>query len=426
MRLEREVAYALLTRATQGLTLLAAAACVAWRFSLGQQGLFFVFLSLGALIQVSEFGTSYAVLQVGARLRDDAARLEAFRLRARRLQFTLMGVAALAVGLLGAGLFSPHAAPDEAGWPGPWFAFAAAVAAAQWIALEVAFVEAASSATAAWRLRWLQESIGGAAFVGALLAGAGLWSLALSVAVRAAVGVAGLRRRPAAAVTPVPSAIRWRQDIWPFQWRIGMSTAVGFLIFQAVNPVVMFELGSAEAGRFGLGLAIMNMLLQVSSAWPLSQAARFSRLIHAGEFVELRARFRRVLALSTMLAVAMAACALVAHGMLAKGGFGLTSRLPPVSALGALVVAGLGHHVTLCLAVLLRAEQREPLLKVTVFGGLFSLVVVWLAARAGGTAEVAYAHLACTVLGLGIAIVHYRRFTSRLPAPGDAPTRRHA
>ncbi len=414
MKLEREAVYALLTRGAQGATMLSAAACVAWRFSPGQQGLFFVFLSLGALIQVSEFGLSYAVLQVAARLRGEATQLADFRRHARRLQFALLTAAVLLVGALGAAIFASRA--GEADWAGPWLAFVAAVAVAQWFALHITFVEATGSATAAWRLRMLQEGIGGGAFIAALLAGAGLWALAWYWAVRAGVAAAGLVLQSPGPTGEAPASSRfhWRPDVWPFQWRVGLSSAMGFLIFQAVNPIVLVEQGSEAAGRLGLAFAVMTMALQVSSAWPLSQAARFSRLIHTGDFVELRQRFGNVLAGSTALAGLIAGAVLLGQLMLSATSFSIAARLPQLLPLAALLAAGLGHHVTACLAVLLRAEQREPLLRVTVFGGLFTLGVTWLAASSGDTVDVAVAHLACTLLGLTIAVVHYRRFALRV------------
>ena len=51
-----EIVLALLTRGTQGLALLAAGICVVLRLSPIEQGVFFVYMSFGALLNLSDFG----------------------------------------------------------------------------------------------------------------------------------------------------------------------------------------------------------------------------------------------------------------------------------------------------------------------------------------------------------------------------------
>lgn len=417
MKVEREAAYALLTRAAQGATMLTAAACIAWRFTAGEQGLFFVFLSLGALIQLSEFGLSYAVLQVASRLGGDDSQFVAFRNDARKFQFSTLFAAVLLVGAIGAAIFAGSA--GNITWRGPWMAFVCAVALGQWLAFDVTLLEATGSASQAWHLRMLQELIGGAVFVVGLIAGLGLWALPAYWILRAGVAAVGLKRQPHQVAPDAPiHGLHWWRDVWPFQWRVGLSSATGFLIFQAVNPIVLVEQGPEAAGRLGLAFALMNLSLQVTTAWPLSQAARFSRLIHQKEIQELRHRFGHVLLGSAALALAMGSLVVLVQIVLTVAGLSVVARVPALIPLAALMAAGVGHHVTVCIAVLLRAEQREPLLWLTVFGGTFTILLTWLTARVGSNSEVALAHLACTLIGLALAMGHYRRFASRVFAEG--------
>jgi hypothetical protein len=114
--------------------------------------------------------------------------------------------------------------------------------------------------------------------------------------------------------------------------------------------------------------------------------------------------------LATLIA---AAVVLVMHWM-KQNSVDLVNRFADIPTTVLLLSAAMVHHVTLCLAVLLRAERRDPLLQISVFGGLLTVSVVWLAARLGSPYDVALVNLACTLLGLIIAMRHYRHFALRV------------
>jgi len=83
------------------------------------------------------------------------------------------------------------------------------------------------------------------------------------------------------------------------------------------------------------------------------------------------------------------------------------------------------HHMVQCFAVVLRAERREPLMPISVVGGLLTVLVVWIAARYGGTPEIALANLSCALVGIPIAFAYYQRFMARGLSDGrnDSRTR---
>src|SRR6187399_2999459 len=158
LKLERaETVFALLTRGTEGATLFAAALCVAWRLTAQEQGFFFVFTSLGALQQLSDFGMGYSSLQTASHLRTvgNAARFSRFLEQARRINLVLLSSAALLAFFLGAALFLRTTGTTDAQirWAGPWAAFVVATLAVQLTNLETALIEGGRSASEAWRFR---------------------------------------------------------------------------------------------------------------------------------------------------------------------------------------------------------------------------------------------------------------------------------
>lgn len=419
MTLAVEARWALATRAVQGLGALIAVICVVRGYGVELQGLFFSFLSLAALIQLGDFGVGYASLQMAGHLRARGEVAEAAQLRRQARRRGLAWLAASGAVVAVAVMLSLRASAGQP-WLGAWCALALAAVALQWAQLELAWLEGARSVALAWRLRFAQESLGAGVFVGSLLAGWGLWSLALYFVVRAVVPLcwwllAGRAVAPVAEQTAEPANFSWARQLWPFQWRIGLSALAGFLVFQAVNPVLLLSQGAAAAARFGIALAIMNMLLLLCTAWPLSQAARFAALLAQQDGAGVRLRLARVLWPSLALALLAALLALAVVAALLHWLPPLAERLPDLATLSLLLAAGLAHQATACYAVVLRAERQEPLLRVSVIGGLGGLVLIAAVARVTGLPGVALAHLGCTLVGLLIAWRHCQRLLQRLP-----------
>lgn len=412
-----EARWALLTRAVQGLGALLALACVVRGYGVELQGLFFSFLSLAALIQLGDFGVGYASLQMAGHLRARGDVGAAAQLRRQARRRGLMWIACTGSAMAAAGAVWLPASTTQP-WLGPWCALAAAAAGMQWAQLELAWLEGACSVALAWRLRLVQEVLGACCFVGSLLAGWGLWSLALYFAARAAVPLLWwlVTREPVSAVAQAPAGFSWAEQLWPFQWRIGLSALAGFLVFQAINPLLLLSQGASATARFGIALAVMNMLLLLSTAWPLSQAARFAALLARGDGIGVQQRLRRLLGPSMGLALLAALGALAAVAALLRWAPLLAGRLPDLGTLSLLLVAGLAHHATACYAVVLRAERLEPLLRLSVIGGMASLALIAVVARMADLPGIAATHLGCTLLGLWLTRDHYRRLLLRLPS----------
>lgn len=406
-----EARWALATRAVQGLGALLAVVCVVRNYGVELQGLFFSFLSLAALIQLCDFGVGYASLQMAGHLRarGDVAAAAMLRRQARRRGLAwLAGAGGVVAVVVAVSMPASVAQP----WLGPWCALALGAGALQWAQLELAWLEGARSVSQAWRLRFMQESLGATGFVCSLLIGLGLWSLALYFGLRAAVPLLGGLGTSRDA-EPGGEAFSWT-ELWPFQWRIGLSALAGFLVFQALNPLLLISQGTAATARFGIALAIMNMLLLLSTAWPLSQAARFAGLLAQGDVTGLRLRFARLLLPSLALALAAALSAWLLVAVLLSQLPMLAERLPDLITLTGLLLAGLAHHATACYAVVLRAERLEPLLCLSVIGGVGGLVLMAAVAQIADLPAVAATHLACTLLGLWLSRRHYLRLLLRL------------
>ena len=424
-----EVILALLTRGTQGLVLLAAAICVVWRLNAVEQGVFFVYISLGALLQLSDFGLAYASLQTASHLAVPGGEgsFARFRQKAHRLNFAIMLGAVVLVGALGGLILSSRLNAEHPGmhWAASWAAFIFAVFLTQLVSLELALIEGGRSPPLAWSIRFFQELVSGVVLIGVLIGGAGLWSLAAYWATRfgfTALWLSVARSAFHQPYGPADTTFNWRKEVWPFQWKIGLSILCGFLIFQAFNPIVLVEQGPVIAGQFGMSLALMNMLIVVTTAWPLSQAARYGGLIQREQFGELRRVFWPMCIASSLISGLAALALFLALTWTTEHKLQYVDRFADTVTTGILLATAVVHHITHCFSVVLRAERRDPTLPFTVIGSVALVVVIWLCARYGGPRDIALANLALTIPGIPIVIFLYWRRRARWMAVLEAPS----
>jgi hypothetical protein len=197
-------------------------------------------------------------------------------------------------------------------------------------------------------------------------------------------------------------------EVWPFQWKMGLSGLSGFLIFRAFTPIVLLEKGPVLAGQFGLAVAIMNLLIAISSAWPLSQAARYSAMHGAGQFTEARREFPVMLWSSTGASAVAVAVLSIVLWQARESGLTFALRLPEPATTALILSAAVVHHFVACFAVFLRSEGREPLLVPSVAGGAFTAAVIWLTAHFFGLRDIAIVNLGCALVGIPIVLVLLR------------------
>src|SRR5262249_16446142 len=148
---------------------------------------------------------------------------------------------------------------------------------------------------------------------------------------------------------------QWRSDVWPFQWRIGLSVLAGFLIYQLFAPILLATQGAEVAGRFGMTVAVTNGLLSVTTGWLNSQAPHLGMLVAAKDYATLDRDFARTFRRSSVVAgvgaVALVCCLELGLSFAPR----LANRvLPPLPFL-LFAASAVINHVIFALAVYLRA-----------------------------------------------------------------------
>lgn len=272
------------------------------------------------------------------------------------------------------------------------------------------------------RLRLAQSIVGYSLLWFLLLCHAGLWAaIALPLA---SAGITGwwLARRNIvkslhlqANYAATEGGYTYRRDVFPLQWRIALSWASGYFIFNFLTPVVFAYQGAAAAGRLGLGLTIFTAISTIGMSWVSAKIPALSTHIARNERTELDVLFNRQ--------------AIRAIGATVLGSFGflvfvqvagqvlptLLDRLPPSPALLMLAVATVTNTLIFSMAAYMRAHKEEPLLVQSIVMAILIGVGVFVMAHVGLVATIATYAAITVFVGMpwcAITFLRYRRISA--------------
>lgn len=383
-----------------------------------QQGYYYTFASVLALQIFFELGLNQIVMQL---VSHEVAHLEPTESGAWRGDLQHVGRLASLAGMLnrwyglsailfgcgaaivGGVFFAERGTEPVATWLGAWLSVVAATACNLWLSPRLTMLEGCGQIGHVARLRLLQSVLGYLGFWTLLLTGAGLWSTA-AVPVANALGTAyWVRRRGnfldwlrGRQVLP-QHQLRWRHDVLPLQWRMALSWASGYLIFNLFTPVVFARKGAIEAGRLGIALALFSAISTVGMSWVYAKAPNFTAHIARGEYQALNALFRRLLIRSTSF-VAVGSLSLVALvSLLAYWRIGLAARLESPEVMLVLALNNSLSAFASGLAIYMRAHRKEPMTALSVvMAVVVSGIIYWSANASVFTMMLAY-FFACLV-----------------------------
>ena len=355
------------------------------------QGYFYAFAGVVAMQVFLEMGFSQNILQFAshefAELRLTPAGILEGNPVARsrlislgRLAFGYYAVAAgiffVAIGI-GGHIFFSHAGQHGVAWQGAWWIVAAAAAGSLAINPARALLDGCNQVAVTSKFGFWGALIGFVVNAVALIAGAGIYATAIGAVCSVLLSAAyfGLRWRRffiQFLTPPTHGHVSWRQEIWPFQWRIAVSWFSGYFIFDIINPIAFYFCGAVEAGRLGMSLQLVRMIANVSLTWIYTKLPRFGMLIAARSWSELDALWRRstlqtvVICLLGMLAF-LAAIPIAGHFVPR-----IPARLAPLDVTAWLTVYMILQVLVNAFASELRAHKREPYMWFSVAWAIFT------------------------------------------------------
>jgi hypothetical protein len=418
MGMDGAVTYAILARLTGIVGSTVTVLLIVRSLSPVEQGYYYTLLSLVSLQIVFELGFCFVIQQLAAHecvhlelhadgsvTGDPVARgrlASALQLSVRWYTVAAL-VMALLLAPLGLVFFSHFAVRSQAriSWQGPWLLAVFASSASLWCMPFYSFLEGCGQVRAVAAMRFRQAGAVALCAWAPMLLHHGLYSPALAIVGQSVTGlvyVAGhrqllaglLRHRNAGAV------IDWNREVWPFQWRIAVSSMCSYFTVLVFIPILFAVRGPVEAGQIGMALSITGYMTVLALAWTSTKSTPFGNMIARGAFAELDRLFRHSQAQSMAAFATIALAAGAGVMLLPHFAPALAARLVSPQIFFVLVLAAGANCAIQSLATLLRSFKREPFLIQSLIVSSLTLAFAALTARRWGSSGAALSYLAAT------------------------------
>lgn len=363
-----------------------------------QQGWYYSFLSLAALYTLFDLGLSIVLVQFSAHLFINIKWLSKGRIAGEneKLFLSLIGQSfrlylllslvfcflMIPMGLYFFGKKEGSAELLMSEWQWPWIALVIATAINILALPFLALVEGSGRVIEAYGVRLLQGVLGSIACWVVLSSGGGLLAPAMIPAMGFIVALTWLICRQPALLDYAwrirNTEIKWLSEIWPLQWRIGLSWLSGYLLTQIYTPILFYYQGAELAGQMGLSLTIANMLGLLAQSWIARRVPLMAQAAGRKDWKLLDAVFAQdfIVSMLAFIVGALLLCGL--HIIFLEKTLYVNRVLslwPFVGLMGIVFI----NNIIGALAAQLRSFRKEPLVWVSFIGALVSVPTVFWA-----------------------------------------------
>lgn len=180
---------------------------------------------------------------------------------------------------------------------------------------------------------------------------------------------------------PIFEKISYWQEIFPLQWKIALSWASGYFIFQAFNPIVFAFYGPVVAGQVGMTLTILNAILSLVVSWTSTKIPLWSSLIAKKEYGELNNSVSNTVIKSSLVALLIIFGALVFISGLKYFDLSLEDRFLPLSLCTIFFLSIPVNNIINIWATTLRCFKKEPFLFQSLFIGICCIIEIYISAK---------------------------------------------
>lgn len=396
-----------------------------------EQGFYYTFASLAAIQTVLDMGLSVVLVHIAAHKFQGLAwgtqgelsgeHGNAF-LALAKATLKWYGIAAALLLLLipfGFSFFAGQVAllTQDLSWQAAWVLLVVATAASLAYLPLMAILEGSGEVIPVYRLRLCQSVAGATAAWIMLLSGHGLYAVAMMPLMNAILGLGWLlyyRRQWLIQVYQAQLAgFSWKSEVWPLQWRVGVSWVCGYCLTQLYTPILFKTQGPILAGQMGLTMTVVNMLGLLAMSALTAKTPLMASLASTQQHQSVQQVFYRALAFLlgffSLGAIAFLVLCLVLNGT-AYG-----TRLLPWGQVLSLQLAIMASSVINALAVYFRAYRQERLMPLYIANTALVLFAAYLLAPSWGSAGVIGALFIVNVLiMLPTALAIWAKFRQRL------------
>lgn len=406
-------------------------------FSPVLQGYYYGFLSLLVLQQLFQTGLSVVLQQFashewahlgvvdGSIVGERSARSRlASLIHLSHRGFRATSAAVLIVLVLAGPLMFGGREDPGVSWVGPWYVLCLATSLSVLVLPMSVILEGSGYVAASQRAQLVGAVVGSIGGWVAILAGLGLYSVAVIAGLRTAV-VALMLARPFSPFarlrfdSPDGLTISWG-ELWPLQWRLSLTWLTGILMFQSMVPLTFQLVGPIAAGQIGLLNQILQAVIGIGGVWLVSAQPRMGRLAAARRFEEIRRLTRATAIRCSVTATLIGFAALISVGIIDWVRPDIGARFGSPWLLVVLVLVAVSMQPGAAMVTAVRFQKKEPFVRLGLVSSALSIGVMAIGATSYGLTGVVVGFASViAILITPWSIVIYRKEMAREEALGS-------
>ena len=262
-------------------------------------------------------------------------------------------------------------------WHSAWIVLAIATTLNIFLLPIFSAIEGSGSIKEVYSVRLVQGVIGSIAFCIVLASGGFLWAASVIPLSAFFVGISWLlMSRPVLlrdTFSHNGTHINWSSEVWPLQWRIGLSWLSGYLLTQIYTPILFYYQGAQVAGQMGLSLTLANMLGILAQSWIARRVPAMAQAVKQKNWQAFDQIFRRDFIVSVAFYVLGMLGFCFFYHFISDTRY--SERVLSFWPFLGLLVVVLINHINGALAAQLRSYRKEPLVWVSLAGTILTVPI---------------------------------------------------
>jgi len=185
---------------------------------------------------------------------------------------------------------------------------------------------------------------------------------------------------------PVKENVDYMKEIFPYQWRIAISSLSGYFIFYFLTPIIFKYQGAVISGQVGMAISIISAIQSFSMSWLNTKVPLYSQLIARKEYTELDTIFNKTMKQMIIVCVFLMVCAFIFLSGLdwfkvTYNGELLSDRCLKGWPLLFLMLGYITDQFSFSWATYLRCHKKEPFMTISLITGVLCLAVIYVSAK---------------------------------------------
>ena len=209
----------------------------------------------------------------------------------------------------------------------------------------------------------------------------------------------------------IKNKFKWFEEIVKLQWKYAVSWMAGYFIFSFMTPMIYKHEGAIVAGQFGLTLTLIKTISGISGSWLETKVPKMNMFVAHKDRVSLDHMFRKNALIGFFILLCISVVVLLAIYLINFYGF-YEERFLPLYLAFLMLVLEVPNIITGYLAKYLRAHKSEPYYAISVLMGvLFFFIISLLRIEKYGIEEVVlFLNIASWLVILPLAVYIFKKF----------------